>query len=272
MKVYISVDMEGISGIVSPQQTALSGRDYEKAREYMTQDVNFAIEGALEGGAEEIWIKDSHGQMDNILPHRLHEEAILVSGRGSEPLFMMQGIDESFDCVFLIGYHAMGGTPYAVHDHTDSKIVHECKVNGVKMGEIGLCAGIAGYYGVPVTLISSDRAGVEEAKNFLEPLEEVIVKEAYSRTTAHLLPLKKAHERIKESAKKAVKLKKEPFVLSSPLKLTMTFTETNMVDRVAILPKTERLDGYTVEIVAEDFIELFRYWQVFNFLGYSGKR
>ncbi len=272
MKVYLSVDMEGISGISSAQQTSLSGRDYEIAREYMIQDINSAIEGALEGGADEVLVKDAHGQMNNILPHKLHKKATLISGRGSEPLFMMQGIDESFDCVFLIGYHAMGGTPYAFHDHTDSKIVHECRVNGIKMGEIGLCAGVAGYYGVPVVLVTGDKAGVEEAKSLLSPLETVVVKEAYSRSCAHLLPLEEAHERIREAAKRALKLRKKPFSLDSPLKLTMTFTETNMVDRIAILPGAKRVDGYTVEIEARDFIELFRYWQVFNFLGYSARR
>jgi len=139
MKVYISCDMEGVSGIVDSKQTRMDGEEYKRAQKLMTGEVNAAIEGALAGGATEILVNDSHGLMRNILIEELNPNAQLISG-SSKPLSMMQGIDESFDAAFFIGYHAQAGTPYSVLDHTYSSIVYQVSLNGRPVGETGLNA------------------------------------------------------------------------------------------------------------------------------------
>jgi len=181
MKVYISCDMEGISGVVAGKQTEGNGEEYKRAQKLMTDELNAAIEGALAGGATEILVNDSHGHMRNILIEELNPKAQLISG-SPKPLLMMQGIDASFDAAFFIGYHAQAGTAYSVLDHTYAGIVYQVSLNGRPMGETGLNAALAGYFGVPVVLVSGDKLLVEEATALLGTVEGVAVKESCGAT------------------------------------------------------------------------------------------
>ena len=193
LKVFISVDMEGIAGVVNGEQTSSSGKDYGIARRWMTAEVNAAIRGALQAGATEIVVNDSHGSMRNVIISELFPKAQLITG-SPKPLSMMQGIDETFDAVFLIGYHARAGSKNGVLDHTYSGgSVYSIKVNDMELGESEQNALTAGYYDVPIVLVTGDQTVCSQVKKSLgEEVETAVVKEGIGRYAAKSLTPKAA--------------------------------------------------------------------------------
>ncbi|MFQ6016543.1 MAG: M55 family metallopeptidase, partial [Anaerolineae bacterium] len=249
--------MEGISGIVDGSHTDPSHKEYERGRKFMTGDVNAAVEGALAGGATEVVVNDSHWTMHNILIEELHEAAQLISG-APKPFSMMQGLDDSFDAVFLIGYHAQAGTAEAILDHSYTGFVHQISLNGQPLGEPGFNAALAGYYGVPVVLVSGDRAMVEEARRLFAPAESVVVKEACGRSAAKCLPLKTARNRIREAAARALEKGGKPFVFEPPITLTIRFSKSSQADMAQLVPGARRLDGYSLEFTDDDLPTIYK--------------
>jgi len=260
-KVFISVDMEGISGIVHGDQTTLGTAEYAAGRKWMAQDVNAAVEGALEAGATEVVVNDSHGSMRNIDPDDLHPRAILISG-SPKLLSMMQGIDASFAACFLIGYHAKAGTEDAILDHTISgSVVRAVRVNGAELPELGLNAAIAGYYGVPVVLVSGDTAVCRQAGEILgKDVVTVAVKEAYGRLAAKLVPMGEARRLIKAGVKDALgKLGRvKPFKIASPYNFELGYHVSAQADMGAMIPGAKRIDARTLGFTADDYIQGFR--------------
>ena len=161
MRVYVSVDMEGIAGIVHEDQTnpvdPRCAAEYARGRKLMTEEANAAVEGALAAGAGFVLLNDSHWDMRNLLAEELHHAAVLLSG-GPKRLSMLEGIEAGFDAALFIGYHAKAGTARAVLDHTMTDVVRDVRLNGRSMGELGLNAALAGSYGVPVALVSGAAA------------------------------------------------------------------------------------------------------------------
>ena len=262
LKVFISVDMEGISGIVHSDQTTAGTPEYASGRKWMAQDVNAAVEAALEAGATEVVVNDSHGSMRNIDPDDLHPLAILISG-SPKPLSMMQGIDPSFAACLFIGYHAKAGTEDAILDHTISgSVVRFVKVNGIEWPELGLNAAIAGYYGVPVVLVSGDLAVCRQAGEVLgKDVVTVAVKEAYGRLAAKLVPMAQARQLIKTGVKNALeKLGRiKPFKIAAPYTFELGYHVSAQADMGAmLLPQVKRSDARTLAFTANDYIEGFR--------------
>jgi len=262
LKVFISVDMEGISGIVHGDQTTPGTAEYADGRKWMAEDVNAAVEGALEAGATEVVVNDSHGSMRNIDPDDLHPRAILISGT-PKPLSMMQGIDASFAACLLIGYHAKAGTENAILDHTISgSVVRAIKVNGVELPELGLNALIAGYYGVPVILVSGDTAVCRQAGEVLgKDVVTVAVKEAYGRLAAKLLPMAEARQLIGAGVKDALAKRSaiKPFKMTAPYNFELAYHVSAQADMGAmLLPNVKRVDARTLAFTANDYIEGFR--------------
>jgi D-amino peptidase len=261
LKVFISVDMEGISGIVHSDQTTSGTAEYAAGRKWMAQDVNAAVEGALEAGATEVVVNDSHGFMRNIDPDDLHPRAILISG-SPKPLSMMQGIDASFQACIFIGYHAKAGTENAILDHTiSSSVVRAIRVNGIEMPELGLNAAIAGYYGVPVVLVSGDTAVCRQAGEVLgQAVVTVAVKEAYGRLAAKLVPMGEARRMIKAGVKDALgKLDRvKPFKIASPYDFELVYHVSAQADMGAMIPGIKRIDARTLGFTADDYLEGFR--------------
>ena len=138
VKVFISVDMEGLAGVVGSSDVSRSGEDYGHFRKLMAEETNAAIRGAMMEGATEIVVRDSHGSKTNLLPGDLIPGAKLLRGATSGPKNMMEGIDETFDAVVFIGYHARAGTPEAILEHTSSGNVIDMAINGVSMPRGGL--------------------------------------------------------------------------------------------------------------------------------------
>ena len=259
MKVYISCDMEGISGVVAGKQTD-NGEEYKRAQKLMTSEVNAAIEGALAGGASQVLVNDSHGSMRNILIEELNPSAQLISG-SPKPLSMMQGIDESFDAAFFIGYHAQAGTAHSVLDHTYTGIVYQVSLNDLPMGETGLNAALAGYFGVPVVLVTGDKLLVEEATALLGTVEGVAVKESCGRYAAKCLVPEAAHDLIRQAAQSTLSRRGKPFVVEPPITLAIDFTSSAHLDMAELIPDSRRTGGRHIEYSHDDLLTVYKVWR-----------
>ncbi len=261
LKIYISVDMEGISGIVHSDQVSSEGHDYNIARKWMAEDVNSAIEGALEAGATEILVNDSHGSMRNILPSEIHPRASLISG-SPKPLSMMQGIDGTFNACIFIGYHSKAGTTSSILDHTYSGAsIYSIKINGVEMPELGINALVAGYFNIPVIFVSGDFEVCRQAQSILgEKIVTVAVKEGFGRTSAKLLPMDEARRKIKEGVKLALKRLNEikPFKMNPPYNFEMEFLYSSQAEMAELIPIVKRVRGRGVSFNSNDFLEGFK--------------
>ena len=262
LKVFISADMEGIWGVVHADQTSPGTPEYGAARKWMAADVNAAVQGAFAAGATEVVVNDSHGSMRNIDPGDLDPRATLITGT-PKPLSMMQGIDPSFQACLLIGYHAKAGTQDAILDHTISGgVVRYIKVNGIELPELGLNAAIAGYYGVPVVLVSGDAAVCRQAGEVLgKEVVTVSVKEAYGRTAAKLVPMAEARQMIEAGVKEALtKLGRvKPFKMAAPYNFELGYHVSAQADMGAmLLPNVKRVDARTLAFTSDDYIEGFR--------------
>ncbi len=261
LKVYVSVDMEGISGVVSSDQVNSESLDYAAARRWMAGDVNAVIAGLVASGATEIVVNDSHGGMTNLLPEDLRPEASLISGT-PKPLAMMAGIDGSFDACLFVGYHSQAGTEAATLDHTISgATVHGIKVNGVELPELGLNAAIAGHFGVPVIMLSGDAAVCRQATSLLGGgVVTVAVKEAFTRSAAKLLPLAESRRRLEAGAREALanRARNKPFRIAPPYRVEVAFLNSGLADRAAMLPGVVRADARTLAFSTSDYLEGFK--------------
>lgn len=259
MKVFISADMEGVAGVVHSEHTLRDGKEHERARRLITQEVNAAIEGALEAEAKQIIVNDSHGTMRNIIPEDLNESAELITG-SPKPLSMMQGIDSTFNAVFFVGYHAMRGAYCGVLEHTYHGVVSDLFFNEKRFGETGMNAAVAGYFKVPVALVTGDQVVTEEARLLLGKVETVTVKEGVSRNAAKSLSPLKARSLIKNGAKNALlKINSfKPFILNPPINVEMVFINAGMADMAEMIPGAKRKDGRTVSYVANDYLEAYK--------------
>jgi D-amino peptidase len=255
LKVFISVDMEGISGVIHWEDVSRDGKDYSLFRRLMTEEANAAVEGALEAGATEILVRDSHGSARNILPDRLHPEAILLRDWSSGPLSMMEGIDETYDAVIFIGYHAREGTPDAVLKHIDVFI------NGKNMPEAGINGAIAGYFNVPVVMAAGDLAFVKQAQELFPGVECVSVKEGIGKAAKMLHPTK-AQEMIKKKTKEALtNLKKvSPFKLKTPITMEIRYKHENDAARGSWFPGAKRTGERTVAYTHSDLMEVLKFF------------
>jgi D-amino peptidase len=259
MKVFISADMEGTAGVTDWDQVLPQHPDYARFRRLMTEEVNAAILGALEAGAKEIVVNDSHHTMRNLLIEELHPQAQLLSG-APKPYSMMQGIDASFDLVFFTGYHAAAGTQNAILDHSySSLLVRQIKLGNLVVGEAGLNAGLAGHFKVPVALVTGDATAVGQAKKVLPQVEAVAVKEPIGRLAARSYQPVEARRRIKEGAGRALKRARDlkPFVIPRPVNLELDWTHTAMADRCMLIPGMNRAGPRAVGYKARDVEQAF---------------
>jgi D-amino peptidase len=262
LKVFISVDMEGICGVVHWEDVSRSGKDYGLFRRLMTEETNAAIEGALAAGATEILVRDSHGSARNILPDLLHPSAELIRDWANSPLSMMEGIDETFDAVIFIGYHARANTPDAILDHTmSSSAVYEVTLNGKKMPEAGINAFIAGNFGVPVALVAGDKAICRQVTELFGEVETAAVKEGIGNAAKMLHP-KKAQELIKKKTTDALKRVSDfkPFTFTPPYTLDITFRDEWRAEDASWLPGAKRKTSTTVSYTSNDWMDVLRFF------------
>lgn len=268
MRVYITADMEGISGIVHAAQTEPGAREYDRACTLMVGDVNAAIEGALAGGASFILVNDSHWDMRNLRIEELHPAAELVSG-SPKPWSMVQGLTRDFDAVFCVGYHGMAGSSPATIDHTFTEsTTYRVAINGREVGELGLNAYFAGWHGVPVALVTGDQTVCAEAHDLLGPVTTAVVKEAYSRSAARCLPLLESHRRIRTAAEEALGRRGQPLRPATPITLQVEFMKSSQCDMAALTPGAERTGPRSISFAHDDYTEVYRAWRViYNLAG-----
>ncbi len=269
MKLYISADMEGATGVVRSEQIRAESAEYSFGRSMQTGDLLAALEGAFDGGATEILINDSHDRMINLSPSDLQNQSgpvSIISG-SPKPLGMMEGIERCDAAVFLC-YHAMAGTAHAVLDHTVSgRAVYQVFLNGIEMGETGINAAAAAQFGIPVIAVTGDDALCREAQALLgEDLVTCQVKKALGHSTARCLPPDVSHPLIREGVSKAVRQllqgKKTPPPMdigNGAFQLDIVFHYASQADSAATVPGTVRLDGRTVRIEGKG-MDAMRRW------------
>src|SRR5581483_283168 len=254
LKIYISVDMEGVAGVVTQDQLTPEGFEYNRFPEFMTQETNAAIKAAQNAGATEIVVSDSHGNGENLLIEELPADVTLVRS-WPRPLMMMQGIDETFDGAIFIGYHASTNNTEGVRAHTISSAhLTDIKLNGTSMPEAGINAAIAGDFNVPIIMISGDDAIAKEATALLGNIEAATVKWNYGFHSARSLTPKASCDIIAEKVRAAMARIKEfkPYKVSHPVQLDVTFKNYRPAELLSYLSIVKRIDSHSIRFVGKD--------------------
>jgi D-amino peptidase len=262
VKLFISTDFEGVAGIVDWDQIMVGSHDYEMGRRLLLGELNAAIEGAMEAGATEIVVNDSHSSMRNLPPDLIHGRARLLTGK-HKPLYMMEGLDGSFDALFFLGYHGSIGASQAILSHSyNPRAIWEARINGEIVGETALNALVAAHYGVPIALVTGDQVTAEEARRLAPPPHCVEVKRSISRYAAESLHPEVACERIFEGARLALTEARPPSAPSftGETRIELTFLTADMAEMAAWLRGVELVDGQprTVAFAGSDTLDLFR--------------
>jgi len=267
-KVFISVDMEGITGVVQPAQLGPDGFEYQRAREWMTGEVNAAISGIRSAGPADIVVADSHGNGQSLLIDKLPDDVQIVRWF-PRPLEMMQGIDESFAAAVFIGYHASEWTANAVRGHTISSArLLGVKLNGAEVSEGIYNAALAGQFGVPVAFVSGDRLAVTQLQKAVAGVEGAIVKEPLGYHSAMTLTPARGQAMIKDGVARAMsKLSSmQPYRVRTPIDLEVGFKLTIDAERAAFVPGLARLDAHSVKGTFTDMVQVTRLLQVLTSL------
>jgi D-amino peptidase len=260
MRVFISSDIEGTAGIVDWEQVRGPGAEYELGRRLLTDEVNAAIDGAVEAGATHLLVNDAHRTMYNIRPGDLHHHASYLSGR-HKPLYMMEGLDATFDAVLMVAYHGAIGAEHAILSHTyNPAAVWEVRLNGVAVGESVLNALVALKHRVPVVLITGDEATAEEARPFLPEIEAVVVKRSITRFAAESLHPDRACELIRAGATRALARASTAArpAIDLPATLEVTFLTADMAEMATWIRGVQRAGPRGVAISDDDPLRLFR--------------
>lgn len=261
VKLFISVDLEGIGGVGSPLMTSSGGKDYGTSRRYLTEEVNSVVAAIFEHvPSADILVNDSHGDHQNVLHGELDPRVSYIQG-SIKPLGMVQGLDSSFDGAIFIGYHAKAGDPDGFLAHTGSGSVKGLWLNDVEVGEGGMNAAFAGSLGVPVILVSGDSAAAAELGQLLGS-ETVTTKTAETPSSARLLHPDVVRVMLRETTKTALdRLRSDgfsPLAIGSPVEIRMRFASTTHVDVLQSIPGMSKVDGYTVRYTARSMDEAYR--------------
>ncbi|WP_052888870.1 M55 family metallopeptidase [Thermogemmatispora carboxidivorans] len=264
MKLFLSTDFEGTSGIVAWEQIIEGQPEYAQGRLLLTREVNAVISGAQEAGASEFVVNDAHHFMRNLHPQELAGEAILISGR-HKPLYMMEGLDSSFAGLCFVSYHGSIGAERAVLGHTYSPAaILEVRLNGQIVGEVGINALVAAHYGVPIVLVSGDDVTAQEAESVAPAAEKIVVKHSLGRfAAAHLHP-DKACELLRAGAQRAVERlargdeRLVPPSFELPVRLEVTFLVADMAEMACSVRGVERRAARTVCLSGENLLDIYR--------------
>jgi D-amino peptidase len=262
VKIWMSFDMEGVAGIVDWDQCRPSGgARYEIGCQLMLDEVNAAIEGAMAGGATEIVLNDSHGTMANLDPRRIAGGASYIAGR-HKPLYMMQGLDDSFDAVFFVGYHgSISGRPSTLSHTYNPEVFSAARINGELVGESGINALVAEHYGVPIALVSGDSVTWEETRPYAADAVAVITKESITRFSASNLHPTESCRLIRDGAEQAVRRVAGDGMrtpeLDRPATLDLEFQTGDMAEVATWARGAERTGERSVRISGDDLLAMF---------------
>ena len=260
MKVFISSDIEGTAGIADWGQVLMGSHEYELGRTLLEGEVNAAIEGACEAGATAFVVNDAHHTMQNLRPQNLACRASLVSGF-HKPLYMMQGLDETFGCAFLVSYHGSISAERAVLSHTyNPQAIWHAELNGAIVGESAINMLVAAHHRVPVVLVTGDEVTAEEATRFAPAIEAVVVKRSITRFAAESLHPDEACERIREGARRAVAAtaSASPPAIDLPATLDLTLLTADLAEMSTWIRGVERTGTRSVRITDDEPLRLYR--------------
>ena len=269
MKVYISVDMEGVAGICDWDQCLAGGDDYPLGRDLVLGEVNAAIDGALEAGATQILVNDSHSLMRNLPPGELGGHASYLSGR-FKPLYMMEGLDASFDVALFLGYHAAMPTPGVLSHTYNPRAIADVTLNGTRTGEAGINALVAQHHGVPVAVITGDQYVGPEAAPFCPGIDAIEVKASISRYAAEHLHPDLARQRIREGVYQALNdPTAAPPAIHLPGTLEVRLITPDMAEQATWLRGVERVGSTSVRFADHDPLALYRTFMTLVYLTRS---
>jgi D-amino peptidase len=261
MRVFISADMEGISGVASPHDVVREGDAYEQGQALVHHDVNAAVAGAVAGGAEEVLVNDSHSSMRNLDIGALDGRATLIRGN-TKPRSMVQGLDSDHDVAMFVGYHAMAGTAGAVLNHTflDHEVV-TLHVDGTEMGELGWTLRFAAALDVPLGLVTGDDATIAEAASEPGEPETVAVKTGIDRFTARCRPRSETRDDIEQAARRAVERAGDGTIpvpsVDGKTTVAVDWATTNHAAAAAGTPAVERNGGRRTAVTADSYVDAF---------------
>jgi D-amino peptidase len=259
MKIFLSSDMEGTAGVVDWEQCVGDGPEAAAGRRLLLDEVNAAIAGAVAGGATEIVVNDSHSRMRNLPPQELDGQASYISG-SHKPLYMMQGLDESFGAVLFVSYHGSVGAPAGLSHTYNPRAVSEVRLNGTVTGEAGINALVAAHYGVPVVLVTGDRCACDETAELLPGIHAAVVKEPVSRMAAHSLHPTRACALIREAAQKAVATAAQagPPPLGPVATLEISVRTTDIAEAATWVRGVQRAGPRQIVISGDDLLSVYR--------------
>jgi D-amino peptidase len=261
MKLYISADMEGTAAVASwTQVDPANTTEYPYYRRLMSREVRAAIDGARDAGVGDVLINDSHSSMRNVLWDELPADVRMIYGN-RKPFSMSEGVDATFGAAFFTGYHAGVGVPNGVLDHTyTSETLYNTRVNGLRCNEAMLNAAVLGTHGIPVVLVTGDRAAVEETQAALPWITGVVVKDSIGRYATNSVSPERACALIRAGAATAIAdiARARPFAFEPPLELAVDFVHTHNADFAELIPGFERTGGRSVRFVHDDFRTLFK--------------
>jgi D-amino peptidase len=266
LKVFISADMEGITGVVQPSQLGPTGFDYGRAREWMTAEVKAAIEGATAAGATEFVIADAHGNAQSLLIDQLPANVRVVRGF-PRPLSMMQGIDDTFAAAVFIGYHASEMTTDAVRGHTFSSAkLLGVSLNGTEVSEGMFNAALAGHFGVPVVFVSGDSKAIAQMKTVVPGIEGAAVKEPLGYHSAMTVTPARGQAMIRDGVRAALARRAgiKPYTVSAPITLDVGFKLTLDAERASYIPGLTRASTHAIRGTLPDMPTIVRLMQVLS--------
>ncbi|MFF1818417.1 M55 family metallopeptidase [Kribbella sp. NPDC058245] len=261
MKVYVSADMEGITGLVDAEDVQPPGRDYERGRVMMTEDVNAAIRGAYAAGATSVLVNDAHGPMRNLLPDLLDPRAVLIKGR-PKPMGMIEGLDPSYDAVLCVGFHARAGILGVLSHSFMGHEIEDIWLDDQVTGEIGLFEATASAYGVPLVLLTGDDAACAEAAAWNNRIHTVPVKYAKDRFAAQLVPVAEARAAIESGVASALGSLSAVSPPQASRTLSVRWQSASVTSHLQAIPGVIRVDDRTVTVTG-DMVQLYRLFNLF---------
>ena len=261
-KIFICVDMEGITGVSNGDQTGGTGADYARARKMMADDTNAAIRGAVAGGATDVVVIDSHGTGHNLQREDVEAPARLIS-ENFRRNGMMEGLDSSFDAVFFIGHHAKAGSPVGVLAHTQNGNIRDVQINGKSVGEGGMNTIYAASLGVPVVMVTGDQIAVSQIQDVATSAQGVVVKRAMNNRAVELRPPADVRDEIRKTAEQAVRAApKRPERPAGPFRIQIWYRDSSIPEAAEAIPGIERPTPDSLAFTSDSMAKAYALYRV----------
>jgi len=259
MRVFISMDIEGVAGVVGREEGSQSNAEYERARRLMTAEASAAVRGVhIVDPSADVTVADAHGTFRNVIPELLDRRARLVRGK-PRPLAMIEGVQNGYDAAIFVGYHGRAGTPDSVLSHTFTGTLADVRVNNRSFGEIGLNAAVAGLFNVPLVLVTGDASVEAEVSDLLPGTATAVVKRGIGQLAADSLHPEVACALIEEAVTGALRQPTAmPFVVDGPVALEVDVSLPAYADQALVIPGIERIGGRTLSYAAPDYFTAYK--------------